>query len=1407
MRRPRFSLCALTIRSTRGAALVALIASFAATSQAQQIVYVDAVPDNVNGVPRPTPANTTLLGGAPWGAVTDNAADNLWRFRESAAWGNGGIYETQFAGPEDAPMLVTTVTGLDPSKSYRTYGFFWSNPNENWHLKITTNPADINDNGTPGDFSDDYLPDVPGILFSANGTATSTDAPIALASDFAGPVVLGTNPILYKAELGIVSPNANGELVFYIDDLANQPPGGLTRTWYDGVGYEEAGFPTLTINRDTGEMVYSSDYPRNIAGYSIRSSAGTLTQDGWKSISEFYDATATGPQAGLVDNNDSWVKLSHPTSASDLSEAELNVVGPMDGGVLPAQTPISFGTVWAKYFTEDVTMDLLLNDAAGTVESVKVDFIGNNDSAFPLGDFNFNGSVGPEDFAIFIDSLFAPISGTPVQAYAQGDLTGDIVVDHDDLVAYRSIYNAANGAGSFQALLAGQVSVPEPQSMVLLLMGCLMLMGVTLSRHSARRRCTPLAVTRSARGVALVALVAGFAATSQGQIIYVDAVPADHDGTPQPTPANTTLLGGAPWSATNATAVDNLYRFRTGATWGNQFIYETNANGAEDAPMLVTTVTGLDPNERYLTYGYFWSNPLENWRLKITHDPANINNNGTPSDPLDDFLPDVPGISFSANGSATSTDAPTAVASQFATPKFVGVNPVLYQANLGINTPNANGELVFYVDDLPNQPATIRTWYDGVGYQRVLDMTLQVNTTTGVATLKNVSGANIDLTYYKITSENQMNENGWITLDMQGFDATDGSDAGTVAGDSVLEGWDMAGGSNASLLAEVNFLGASVLPADFSITLGQAFKPGVTGGVTFEFETPYQGVMQGIVEYVTSVPLAGDYDGNGAVEAADYTLWKLQYGQTGSGIASDGNSDGTIDAADYLVWRNALASPGSLTVATASVPEPASVVGLGLLAAVGLVASRARRVRPLTLALLVALGGWLGAPRAMAAPTPDRIYSLGDDELEGSGEGVGVGTSNTGGLAAGNSADSQGPTGAYLDLEKGGTPTYTAVAGVGSGRPLATPGTYGVRFNGTTDYLSGIPLNRPDELALILATATNPSTYPLNYTGITRRGMQMWVYPEQAGINAGGFQSIVSDSIFAGGPAINEQGEWSQMTSRHFANIATGPESTTAVVGNTWHHVMQHISVNGDPNSPVAVTGSGTIAEFNSVVYVNGIAVSANNDTMDFTRTYQTGPPVVVTGNPQPNYDHRLVVGGSELANPDSGGSTLYGNFFNGVVDDLEMYVYGDNTAQGGENWGSFNLFEDNAWIKNQIDTNPLLQGNLKPGDINRDGEIDQADIDAFVSGWLSRKEFQGAHSRLTAGDWETWTWGDMDHDGIVYLKDLSLMHKALVGAGLGGFDVSLLAGGGAQVPEPATLSLLAALATFTLVCRRWRRR
>lgn len=51
----------------------------------------------------------------------------------------------------------------------------------------------------------------------------------------------------------------------------------------------------------------------------------------------------------------------------------------------------------------------------------------------------------------------------------------------------------------------------------------------------------------------------------------------------------------------------------------------------------------------------------------------------------------------------------------------------------------------------------------------------------------------------------------------------------------------------------------------------------------------------------------GDYDRNGAVEQDDYANWRSSYGAaSGPGLNADGNGDGVVNAADYTVWRDNL---------------------------------------------------------------------------------------------------------------------------------------------------------------------------------------------------------------------------------------------------------------------------------------------------------------------------------------------------------------------------------------------------------------------------------------------------------------------------------------------------------------------
>jgi beta-glucanase (GH16 family) len=73
--------------------------------------------------------------------------------------------------------------------------------------------------------------------------------------------------------------------------------------------------------------------------------------------------------------------------------------------------------------------------------------------------------------------------------------------------------------------------------------------------------------------------------------------------------------------------------------------------------------------------------------------------------------------------------------------------------------------------------------------------------------------------------------------------------------------------------------------------------------------------------------LLGDYNKDGIVDAADYTMWRTQLGQSGIGLAADGSGNGTVDDADYTMWQTHFGMTASGAGAgTTAVPEPSTIV-------------------------------------------------------------------------------------------------------------------------------------------------------------------------------------------------------------------------------------------------------------------------------------------------------------------------------------------------------------------------------------------------------------------------------------------------------------------------------------------------
>lgn len=74
--------------------------------------------------------------------------------------------------------------------------------------------------------------------------------------------------------------------------------------------------------------------------------------------------------------------------------------------------------------------------------------------------------------------------------------------------------------------------------------------------------------------------------------------------------------------------------------------------------------------------------------------------------------------------------------------------------------------------------------------------------------------------------------------------------------------------------------------------------------------------------------LRGDFNNDGVLNAADYSVWRDQNLSTGFALDADADADGEVRAADYLIWANGFGSTNAISAPLTAAPEP---TGLALL--------------------------------------------------------------------------------------------------------------------------------------------------------------------------------------------------------------------------------------------------------------------------------------------------------------------------------------------------------------------------------------------------------------------------------------------------------------------------------------------
>ncbi len=207
------------------------------------------------------------------------------------------------------------------------------------------------------------------------------------------------------------------------------------------------------------------------------------------------------------------------------------------------------------------------------------------------------------------------------------------------------------------------------------------------------------------------------------------------------------------------------------------------------------------------------------------------------------------------------------------------------------------------------------------GFDGFIDFTL--TDTTGVA--RSLTGFHFDTGAFRPSAAID-----WELEVLAGGDLTAGSLATGIATVS-------AGPMEDDVTINLTGLTDSTLDANGSVTFRLNFTGG--GGDAGAAANGHHLFLDNVGVTGLSLGQPGDYNGDGVVDLADYTVWRDHLGAVEDGTILSGNGNGgVVDATDYTFWKSNYGS-GTASIAVnqaIAVPEPSNLffMALGFTAAI-----------------------------------------------------------------------------------------------------------------------------------------------------------------------------------------------------------------------------------------------------------------------------------------------------------------------------------------------------------------------------------------------------------------------------------------------------------------------------------------